>query len=97
MSTTTPPTSFAQVTGTHLAAGVLEQVNDTLFTVSNALLGASATVRLLPTRALVEFVPGSNIPGSAPSAPVLREQLRKYQHAFYASPDQLDEFLQEMA
>jgi len=89
--------TFDTVIAQHLADGVLEKVNDTLFTVSNVAMHASATVRILPGRALVEFVPESSIPRNVPSSLVLRDQLEKYGYAFYASAEQLGEFLREMA
>lgn len=88
---------FPHVLERHLSTGALTQINDSTFGVTSPDSGVSATVRLLPGRATVEFADAGNVPDDVPSSPVLREQLRRFSGAFYASPTQLNGFLTEMS
>lgn len=88
---------FPLVLERHLSFGALTRINDSTFDITSPTTGASATVRVLPGRATVEFSGEGTIPDNVPSAPVLREQMLKFKGAFYASPQQLNTFLGEMA
>lgn len=88
---------FPVVLEHHLASGALTRINDSTYGVTSTKHGASATVRLLPGRATVEFAHADNVPSDVPSSPVLRAQIDKFHGSFYASAQQLDGFLLEMA
>ena len=88
--------SLVGVAGSHLAEGTIEQVSGDLYSVSVPALGVEATIRLLSGRAIVEFSASLPVPNTVPSSPLLRAQLDKYGHAFYASAGQLDRFLTEL-
>lgn len=88
---------FPLVLQRHLSTGALTRINDSTFNVTSTKLGASATVRVLPGRATVEFEGEETIPDSVPSSLVLREQLQRFKGSFYASPQQLNGFLAEMS
>lgn len=90
----TAATTLSDTIGHHTRTGALAPINDTMFGVTSSVHGVSATVQVLPGRAIVDF--GRMVPESVPSAPVLRAQVEKYGGAFYASAEQLDGFLREM-
>jgi hypothetical protein len=84
----------------HTAYGALERINDDTFQITSTSHAASATVRVLGARdrAVVEFSEDTPTPIPVPLPPVLFAQLRKYGgRSFYASPDQLNDLLSEMA
>lgn len=86
---------FPTVLDKHLSAGTLSRINDSTFGVTSATHNASATVRVLQGRATVEFG-SAELPEKVPSSLRLREEAKRFRGAFYASADQLDEFLREM-
>ena len=88
---------FPLVLERHLSTGALTRINHSTFDVTSPKHGASATVRVLPGRATVEFAADVRLPADVPSSPVLREQMQKYKGSFYASPHQLNAFLAEMS
>jgi len=93
MKTASP--ELSDVLEHHARAGAIAPINDTVFDVTSPHLGVSATIRVLPGRAVVDF--GGIIPDAVPSSLVLREQLTKFGGSFYASAEQLNGFLREMS
>ncbi|SDH33734.1 hypothetical protein [Microbacterium sp. 77mftsu3.1] len=81
----------------HERTGRIERMNDSTFHVASEKHNSSATVRILPGRATVDFVTHAAVPASVPTNAVLRDQMKKFNGSFYASAHQLDEFLKEMS
>lgn len=89
------PTTITDVIDRHLQSGSLTRVNASTFVATSTVHGASATVRAIQGRAIVDF--GDSVPAAVPTSPLLRSQMAKFGGAFYASGAQLDEFLREMS